>query len=100
MSKQSRRLGRRIRQPGSRIVSMTPDVADAIRMQQQMFREKFGRDTGPGDPVFFDPDADAPQAFDSEKLDKAVIEAMVKSGMDPSYIYAYKKTGLLVTTEN
>jgi TRAP-type C4-dicarboxylate transport system substrate-binding protein len=25
---------------------------------------------------------------------------MVKSGMDPSYIYAFKKTGLLVTTEN
>jgi hypothetical protein len=79
---------------------MTPDVADALSMQQQLFKEKFGRDPGPGDPVFFDPDADAPQAFNSEKLDKAVIEAMVKSGMDPSYIYAFKKTGLLVTTEN
>jgi len=28
------------------------------------------------------------------------IEAMVKAGIDPSYIYAFKKTGLLVTTDN
>ena len=25
---------------------------------------------------------------------------MVKAGIDPSYIYAFKKTGLLVTTDN
>jgi hypothetical protein len=100
MSKQSKRLGRRMRQPRSRTVSMTPDVANALRMQQQLFKEKFGCDPGPGDPVFFDPDAGIPQEFSSDKLDEAVIQAMVKSGMDPSYIYAYKKTGLLVTTEN
>jgi TRAP-type C4-dicarboxylate transport system substrate-binding protein len=69
-------------------------------MQQQLFKEKFGRDPGPGDPVFFDPDEEVPKAFNSEKLDQAVIEALVKSGMDPSYIYAYNKTGLLVTTQN
>lgn len=74
---------------------MTPEVADALRTQQQRFKEKFG--PGPGDPVFFDPDADTPQEMDAEKLDNVLIEAMVKADMDPSYIYAFKKTGLLVT---
>ena len=100
MSKQSRRLNRRIRQPRSRTVAMTPEVADGLRKQEQLFKEKFGREPGPGDPVFFDPDADTPQKINEEHVDKAIIEAMVKAGMDPSYIYAYKKTGLLVTTDN
>ena len=100
MSKQSKRLNRRTRQSRSRTVPMTPEVADAIRMQQVWFKEKFGREPGPEDPIFFDPDADTPQEIDAEKLDKMTIEAMVKAGIDPSYIYAFKKTGLLVTTDN
>ena len=100
MSKQSRRLNRRTRQPRSRTVAMTAEVADGLRKQEQLFKEKFGREPGPGDPVFFDPDADTPQKINEEYVDKAIIEAMVKAGMDPSYIYAYKKTGLLVTTDN
>ncbi len=49
--------------------------------QFQRFREKFGRDPGPDDPVFFDPDADTPQEL-AEK------------------VYAYRKTGLIVTEQN
>jgi hypothetical protein len=40
------------------------------------------------------------QEIDAEKLDKVMIEAMVKAGIDPFYIYAFKKTGLLVTADN
>lgn len=100
MGKQSRRLNRRARQPRSRTVEMTPEVADALRQQEQSFKEKFGRDPDPNDPLFFDPDADTPQEMSGEKIDKVTIEAMVKAGIDPSYIYAFKKTGLLVTTDN
>ena len=71
-----------------------------MRLQKQFFKEKFGREPGPDDPVLFDPDADAPQAMNDEKIDKVMIEAMVKAGLDPSYIYAYKKTGLLATVDN
>jgi len=67
MGKQSRRLNRRARQPRSRTVEMTPEVADALRQQKQLFKEKFGREPGPDDPVLFDPDADAPQAMNGEK---------------------------------
>jgi len=100
MGKQSRRLNRRARQPRSRTVEMTPEVADALRQQKQSFKEKFGRDPDPNDPLFFDPDADTPQEMSGEKIDEVAIEAMVKAGIDPAYIYAFKKTGLLVTTDN
>jgi hypothetical protein len=79
---------------------MTPEVADALRQQKQLFKEKFGREPDPNDPLFFDPDVDTPQEMNGEKIDKVTIEAMVKAGTDPSYIYAFKKTGLLVTTDN
>jgi hypothetical protein len=29
-----------------------------------------------------------------------MIEAMVKAGIDPFYIYAFQKTGLIVTADN
>ena len=34
------------------------------------FRKKFGRDPGPGDPVFFDPDADTPTAITPERMER------------------------------
>ena len=79
---------------------MTPEVADALKQQRQLFREKFGREPDRDDPLFFDPDADTPKEIGGEKIDKMMIEAMVKAGFDPSYIYAFKKTGLLVTRDN
>ncbi len=80
--------------------SLSPELASALEMQQEAFRQKFGRDPGPDDPVFFDPDADTPQPLDADEVDRQIIDAMAKAEMDPSYIYAYHKTGLLVTDEN
>jgi hypothetical protein len=34
----------------------------AMREQLVRFRQKFGRDPGPDDPVFFDPEKDTPTA--------------------------------------
>ena len=57
-------------------------------------------DPGPDDPVFFDPDADTPQPFDLGEFDTAVTEAMATAGLDPAFIYAYRRTGLIVTEGN
>jgi hypothetical protein len=46
---------------------MHPDVHSALLEQRAAFVEKFGREPGPNDPVFFDPDADTPQPFPCEK---------------------------------
>ncbi|MFI2747265.1 hypothetical protein ACH5BA_13310 [Kitasatospora sp. NPDC018623] len=48
-------------------VSWHPDsqtgqgLQDAVQRQLARFREKFGREPGPDDPLFFDPDADEPR---------------------------------------
>jgi hypothetical protein len=98
MGKQTRRLSRRTR--SGRTVPMTPEVEKAIEDQMQFFRDKFGREPGPDDPLFFDPDADIPQLMTDEKIRKGIIDAMVAAGLDPSFIYAYQKTGLLPTEDN
>jgi len=52
------------RTPGGRTIHLTPDAADTLRpaleARRQAFVEKFGRDPGPGDPVFFDRAAATP----------------------------------------
>ena len=50
------------------------EAPDAIACQFEAFRKKFGRDPGPDDPIFFDP--------------------------DPAFIYAFKRTGRIVTESN
>jgi len=64
--------------------SLSPELASALEKQQEAFRRKFGRDPGPDDPVFFDPDADTPQPLDADEVDRRIIDAMAKAEMDPS----------------
>jgi hypothetical protein len=66
--------------------------------QREAFRKKFGRDPGPSDPVFFDPDADQPTPISWVHLEAQRLEAMRKSGAPPQFVYAYQKTGLLFSS--
>ena len=79
---------------------MSPEVQRAMEDQFRRFRVKFGRDPGPDDPVFFDPDADTPQELDRDRVDSEIVGAMVKAGIEPEKVYAYRKTGLIVTEQN
>jgi hypothetical protein len=73
----------------------SPEIADAMQRQHQAFIDKFGREPGPGDPIFFDPDADEPQPIDLTKLEAITVEAMQAAGMPPELVYAYQQTGVL-----
>src|SRR4051812_30396502 len=66
-----------------------------LKAQRQRFREKFGREMGPGDPVFFDPDAAEPRPMSGVKMQADILDAMRKAGTPPQIAYAYKKTGLI-----
>ena len=79
---------------------MSPEVQRAMEGRFQRLREKFGRDPGPDDPVFFDPNADTPQELDWDRVDSEIVGAMVKAGTEPEKIYAYRKTGFIVTEQN
>lgn len=77
-------------------VPINAELRAALDHQFKRFKEKFGRDPGPNDAVFFDPDADTPQPFNADKITRAMSTA----GIEPAKIYAYRKTGLLASSEN
>ena len=75
-------------------IPMSDEMTDIFEQQRQKFVDKYGREPGPNDPVFFD----LPPL---EQIEFQTVQAMQKAGIDPAIIYAYEKTGgLLVTEQN
>jgi hypothetical protein len=60
---------------------------------REEFIDKHGREPGPNDPVFFDPPH-------PEHLEHMMVEDMKAAGLDPAFIYAFEKTGRIVTEQN
>ena len=63
-------------------VKINNELAEAMEQQLKNFKEKFGREMGPDDPIFFDPDCDVPMPLTEAKLRKELIEAARKAGLD------------------
>src|SRR5262245_29828335 len=72
---------------------MTPEVREALGQLRRAFIARHGREPEPGDPLF--PDMPHP-----EHLEAMMVEDMKAAGLDPALIYAFEKTGLLVTEQN
>jgi integrase len=83
-----------------RSVPLPPEAQEAIKRQFAAFREKFGREPGPDDPVFFDPVADTPIQMPEEIFRTEMNRAAAAAGIDPAWIYAMNKTGMMVTEMN
>jgi hypothetical protein len=81
-------------------VRLDPRQVEILERQRKAFREKFGRDPGPEDPVFFDPKADDPRPIDQDMLAATVMDAMKAAGIEAAKIHGYRRTGVLVTSEN
>ncbi|QFG35292.1 hypothetical protein BDE18_3360 [Paracoccus pantotrophus] len=79
---------------------LTPRLKDALEESRLAFIEKFGREPGPDDPILFDPDADTPQPMDEDVLTKMMVNAFRQAGLPEELIYAFEKTGYIVTKEN
>ena len=52
------------------------------------------------DPIFFDPDADEPVPLNPQEYEQDMIETMAQAGINPAFIYAFKRTGRIVTESN
>ena len=76
-----------------RSTPISPEVADILQAQRQKFLDRYGREPGPNDPVF----SDLPHP---EHLEAMMVEDMKAAGLDSAFIYAFEKTGLLVTEKN
>jgi hypothetical protein len=60
----------------ARRIEMTPEMTQIMVDQRARFLKKFGREPGPNDPVFFDPDQDVPTPWPREKLQAELLKAM------------------------
>lgn len=85
---------------GERTVKLSDGAMEAFERQRERFVEKFGREMGPGDPVFFDPDADVPVPMGEKKIKAVCIAQMREVGMSEEFIHAYDRTGMMVLEEN
>ena len=65
-----------------RVPKMNKELHEAMMQQQESFVEKFGREPGPDDPLFFDLDCDIPIPLTQSKLRKELSEAARKAGLD------------------
>jgi hypothetical protein len=67
----------------------TVDIQERIRE----FKERFGRAPGPVDRIFFDTPSQS-------QVILQISGAMKAARIDPAFIYAFQKTGLLAVSEN
>ena len=84
-------------------IPLTRETAEIIAEQKKVFREQFGREPGPDDPLFFEPRVAVPQFLSDEFFDevwKSLLQAAGDSGIDPTIVYAMNKTGRIVTEAN
>jgi hypothetical protein len=104
----AQRIGRRKRShqvgEAEKIIPINRETAEIIAQQKKLFREQFGREPGPDDPLFFEPGVVAvPQFLSDESSDeiwKSLLQAAGDSGIDPAIVYAMNKTGRIVTETN
>lgn len=71
----------------------SPLTAAIIQDRVREFRKRFGREPGHGDRIFF-------EAPTQDLVIEKITLAMKAAHIDPAHIYAFKKTGLIVVSEN
>jgi len=98
MGKASRR--KKEAEDAGRKIPITPEMQELLTAQRKAFVEEFGREPGPGDPIFFDPSADIPERIDEHEVEQQTVEIMRAAGIDPAKIHAFQKTGRILTPEN
>lgn len=87
-----------------RPIQVTPETREAFESQRHAFKKKFGREMGPKDPFFFDPDENTPKHLTKEKAGK-IWDEVAKMMLEavphrPELAYATKKTGRIVSEMN
>ena len=74
-------------------IPLSDEMGEVIEEQKRKFIEQHGREPGPSDNLFFD----MPPL---EHVEHFMVEGMKQAGIDPAIIYAFEKTGWLLTEAN
>lgn len=70
----------------TKTVPMVDMVNEVMHKRRQQLIDKFVREPGPEDPVFFDPYSDNPQVISEEQINSMMIEALSAAGVDPAVV--------------
>jgi hypothetical protein len=74
-------------------IPTTEEVKEVIQQVRQAFIDKHGREPEPDELLF----TDLPHL---EHLEAMIVGDMTSAGLDPAFIYAFEKTGFLISEEN
>ena len=96
MSKSTGRKKKKQQASREEVLALSEMAWQALMREREQFKEKFGRDWQPDDPIIFDPDSDVPQFYPEDRMRQELMEIMRKAGTPPEIIYAHKKTDLLL----
>ena len=83
-----------------RDIERQKEAVESFKRQCALFKEKFGREPGPDDPVYFDPDHPTPRPFDYQKLKAMMIAQLRKSKWPPEIIFAFDRMDRMLTEED
>ena len=70
-----------------RKMRLSAELTEILDKQFSSFKEKFGREPGPSDPLFFDPDADTPQQLTDQQVNDCIRDAALADGLDPARVF-------------
>ena len=91
MPKSRRRKREPQKAPPRDLIPMAPRLHGALLEQRRAFIEKFGREPGPSDSVFFDPDKDVPTPIDPARMEADLEKAIRDARIDPAKAEAIRK---------
>lgn len=74
-----------------RIVQLSPELAEELRHYIQLREKELGRPLRPDEKLF---------DMTESEMDKVMVDAMQRGGITPEFIYAYRKTGRILTDKN
>ena len=81
-------------------VRMSPEMIQLLDQQREAFIKRFGREPRPEDPILYDEDCDEPTPLSEEKINELMLNALRQANSRPELVYAFEKTGRLVTESN
>ena len=68
---------------------MSPALRELLLKQREAFIQKFGREPGLTEPVFFDSHTDDPQPLDADEVTAALLNACEQAGLDPEQVFSH-----------
>jgi hypothetical protein len=72
---------------------MNHEMGEILQRQREKFIARHGREPDAADPIFVDVPSD-------DEYDEMVTKAMEQAGVSPQVMYAFRKTGRIITEEN